>query len=93
MKIEIECVGNEIGTDFNVRVGDKFATHLTFDEMLGTVAALTMHEKRPCLAWLKTQEQWEAHEAWLKGLKDKPIEAEFEIHEPQRLLSDARPSH
>lgn len=76
-RIEIEIVKNEAVQDFNIQVGDKFAKHLTFDEMLGTVAALAMPEIRHCLAWLKTQEQWDAHEEWLKGLsKQKP---EFEI--------------
>lgn len=45
---------------FTVRQGDKYSDELGYDEMLGTISALTMPEKRPCLHWMKTKEEWDA---------------------------------
>jgi len=39
-----------------VSQGENTADHLTYDEMLGLFAALTMPEKRPCLQWMKPNE-------------------------------------
>jgi hypothetical protein len=50
---------------FDVIVGDKSTDQLTFDEMLGVVAQLTVPDTKRCLAWLKTKEQ---HEAWRASL-------------------------
>lgn len=50
------------GGSFDVFVEDKYADHLTYDEMLGLISQLTMPEPRRCLFWLKTKEQHEALE-------------------------------
>lgn len=42
---------------FTVRQGDKYSNGLTYDEMLGTISALTMPTERPCIHWMKTKEQ------------------------------------
>lgn len=34
---------------FTVRQGDKYSDGLTYDEMLGTISALTMPTERPCI--------------------------------------------
>lgn len=44
---------NEAGSFF-VLHGEEFADKLTFEEMLGLVAALSMPAQRRCLQWLKT---------------------------------------
>lgn len=49
------------GGCFIVRQNDKYADGVTYDELLGLVSALTMPESRPCLHWLRTEEQ---HNAW-----------------------------
>lgn len=43
--------------EWKVSYGDKYADGLTYEEMLGMVAALTMPEPRPTLHWLKTEEE------------------------------------
>lgn len=55
MKIEIESV--EEDRMFDVRFEDKTSGPLCFDEMLGLISALTMPVDRPCIHWLKTEEQ------------------------------------
>lgn len=45
---------------FDVIVGNKSTEQLTFDEMLGTIAQLTVPRKKRCLQWLKTKAQHEA---------------------------------
>lgn len=52
------------GGGFNVRVGGRDTERLTFDEMLGVVAALTMpadHKDRVS-RWLRSAEEREAEE-------------------------------
>ena len=46
---------------FEVLQGNRTSDHLGWDEMLGTIAALTMPETqpRPCTLWMKTKEQHE----------------------------------
>lgn len=64
MKIEIELIEEEqplVWRGWKVSCDDKYADGLTYDEMLGLVACLTMPEQRPTLSWLKTGTQ---HEAW-----------------------------
>ena len=60
MNIQIEQY-DESG--FTVTNGDEYTDHLTWDEMLGLVAQVTMPDTRRCLQWLKTQEQWDRHNA------------------------------
>lgn len=50
---------------YNVIQGDKYSDQLGWDEMLGTIAALTMPKSLPCVSWLKTKEE---HEAWRNSL-------------------------
>lgn len=45
---------------FMVKYGDKYADGLTYDEMLGLVTAITLPNERPCLNWLKSEEQHKA---------------------------------
>jgi hypothetical protein len=47
---------------FDVLYNEKRTGDLSFDEMLGLIAAITMPQKRPCLHWLKTEE-WHEEEA------------------------------
>lgn len=64
MKIEIEFSNDrEKVSGFTVTTGDKSADHLSFEEMLGLVAAITIPDTRRCLQWLQTQQQREAREA------------------------------
>jgi hypothetical protein len=44
---------------FDVWQGNKHSNHLGYDEMLGLISALTMPENRPCLQWMKSDEEWE----------------------------------
>jgi hypothetical protein len=68
MKIEIESVerpSTEAGLSFcgwKVSQGDKCANNLSFDEMLGLVAALTMPEIKPQINWLRTEKQHRSDE-------------------------------
>ena len=45
---------------FTVRRGNQYHDQLTWEEMIGLVAAATMPEPRPCLHWLRTAEQFAA---------------------------------
>ena len=62
IKITPEIRYNPDGTKcnngpFDVEFEGKKAIGLSYDEMLGLVSAITMPETRPCLQWLKTDEQ------------------------------------
>ena len=50
---------------FDVWQGDRHSNHLGYDEMLGLVSALTMPKNRPCLHWMKTNEEWERQDGIL----------------------------
>lgn len=52
---------------FDVVYGDKSTGQLTFDEMLGTIAQLTMPDNKRCLSWLKTKKE---HELFLNRNKN-----------------------
>lgn len=52
------------GGSFDVHYGDRYAEELTFDEMLGMVATLTMPEKPRQREWLKTAEEWQKLQEW-----------------------------
>ena len=56
MKITIETTE----TGWTVKMGDRNADRLTWDEMFGLVAALTMPLNRSCAHWMRTKEQHEA---------------------------------
>lgn len=45
---------------FDVHVEDKSTDQLSFDEMIGLVAQLTVPKNKRCLQWLKTKEQHES---------------------------------
>ena len=53
---------------YEVHQGDKFSSHLGYDEMLGLFASLSMPEKRPCLHWMKSKEQHQKEEDYLESL-------------------------
>lgn len=59
------------GGSFRVEDGPRYNEGLTFDEMLGVIASLTMPERRPCLQWMQTKEQHDAYEAHLIQLREK----------------------
>jgi hypothetical protein len=59
MKIEIELVEDNM---WKVSEGDKYVDKLFYEEMIGLVAAITMPELRPCLTWLKTEDEHKARE-------------------------------
>lgn len=61
---------------FTVRQGDKYSDGLTYDEMLGMISALTMPTERPCIHWMKTEEQWKAFFANVLSAKNKHIKNE-----------------
>lgn len=65
MKLKIELIESSpnegITGGWTVTYGDKYADALGYDEMLGLVAAITLPEERPNLAWLKTEEN---HNIW-----------------------------
>lgn len=56
-----------------VHYQDKKALSLTWDEMLGLITALTLPESRPCLNWLRTEEQNKSMREYLDSLSDKNI--------------------
>ncbi|MFO1066311.1 MAG: hypothetical protein U0892_20835 [Pirellulales bacterium] len=64
MTITITQVGNRFDVEHEGRIADG----LSFDELLGLVASLTMPEVRPCRAWLKTPEEQEAWRARLTSM-------------------------
>lgn len=45
---------------FDLHVDDKSTGQLSFDEMLGVVAQLTIPAEKRCLEWFKTKKQHEA---------------------------------
>ena len=53
---------------FDVHVEDRYADHLTYDEMLGLVSQIFMPENRRALQWLKTEKE---HQQRLQGIKHK----------------------
>lgn len=81
-EIKIEFIENGsdlIWTGWLVSQGDKYADGLGYDEMLGLVAALTMPVERPCLRWLKTEEQHKAYKNRFPVEKDENGITEVEI--------------
>lgn len=67
MKIEIESADDAGRTMFDVKVENKTSGPLGFDELLGLISALTMPYGRPCIQWLKTEDE---HKASLVKLED-----------------------
>ena len=61
---------------FTVRQGDKYSDGLTYEEMLGTISALTMPTERPCIQWMMTEEQWKAYFANVLKAKNELIKNE-----------------
>lgn len=59
------------GGSFRVEDGPRYNEGLTFDEMLGVVACLTMPERRPCLQWMQTKEQHDAYTARRIEIREK----------------------
>ena len=54
MNIIIEKISD---SDWTVRCGDRYADRLMYEEMIGLVMALSLPSDRPCLLWMKTEEQ------------------------------------
>ena len=88
MQITIEFVAlsnYELGfySGWLVAKGDKFAQALSWDEMLGLVASLTMPEgRRPCEHWLQTAAEHRAeHERIMASTKKHAAEFITEARE------------
>lgn len=58
---------------FEVFQGNKSIDELSFDEMLGLIAALTIPEHCPCLLWMKTKEQRDAQEVVINQIAKYPM--------------------
>lgn len=58
---------------FEVFQGDKSSGELGYDEMLGLVSVLTMPKNRPCLQWMKTNEEWEKQDGILATVIKQPL--------------------
>lgn len=69
-------ISKDCNNSFTVRQGDKFCDKLTYDEMLGTISALTMPKERPCIHWMKIEEQWTAFYANVLTARNKLIKNE-----------------
>lgn len=54
-----------VGGTFDVRRGNRLADGLTFEEMLGLVAQMTMGDNRKALQWLRTPEEKKIREELL----------------------------
>ena len=57
---------------FEVFQGDKSSDELSFDEMLGLIAALTIPESCLSLLWMKTKEQRDAQEVVINQIAKYP---------------------
>ena len=58
---------------------NKYSSELTYEEMLGLFAALTMPKEPCCLQWMETKEQHEIIEKMrLSSFKNNLMDAEFE---------------
>ena len=58
---------------FEVFQGNKSSDELSFEEMLGLIAALTIPESCLSLLWMKTKEQRDAQEAVINQIAKYPI--------------------
>lgn len=70
MKIEIEYNTEGEWSGWKVTHGDKYAHGLSYDEMLGLVAAITMPENKPSLNWLKTADEHKHELDFINNLND-----------------------
>ena len=70
---------------WKVTCEDKYADHLTYDEMLGTFAQLTIPDEKRCLSWMKTKEQHEAMEKFFQERQEK--NSVFYVPQDQKLLA------
>lgn len=71
MNIEIKSHirDGEMTGSWDVIHDNKCADGLTWDEMLGIVAQLTMPEHKHCVNWLRTDQQKKKWEEELKNIK------------------------
>lgn len=97
MKITIEIEEGAHGlrsVDYTVRRGNQFAEGLTFEEMLGLVASITMPPKRNCLSWLKTQAQWDEQTKQLQAMRERRDSehsgCDVNQHPPDRKVLDSK---
>lgn len=70
---------------FDVGTDGRLADQLGWDEMLGLVASLTMPDKRPCLHWLKTEEQ-----RVVKAATNEEVQPSRAFELTDRLLAELR---
>lgn len=79
MKKEGIIIKQLLDGGFDVIYGDRSSGLVTYDEMLGTVSAITMPNDRPCLRFLKTEAQ---HQAF----KDKYCRQDTKLEDWQKML-------
>lgn len=48
----------------------KLADSLTYEEMLGLISSVNMPIERPCLQWLKTDEQIKQYRDYMDNIKN-----------------------
>ena len=82
MKVIVERIEDNLWT---VTCGDKYANKLTYDEMLGTFAQLTIPENKHCLSWMKTKEQHDAREKFFQEMQER--NSVFHVPQDQKLLA------
>jgi hypothetical protein len=75
MKITVELIKDPARPGWKLSVGDKYAECLTYDEMLGLFASVSMPKDKRCLTWLKTaQEHGVYDQTFLKDVMKKTDE-------------------
>lgn len=58
---------------YKITQGDKYSLELGYDEMLGLFVSLTLPEKRPCLQWMKTEEEHQRQREYFESLKNENV--------------------
>lgn len=53
--------------------GNKTSDRMTWDEMMGLLASLTMPRDRPCLQWMRTEAQRKQLEDQIKSNEDNSV--------------------
>lgn len=58
---------------FEVFQGGRSSGELGYDEMLGLITSLAMPERRPCLQWMKTNEQRDVEKIVITQIAKYPL--------------------
>lgn len=82
MKVEIEFISqaDSGACGWKVTHGDKYASELAYEEMLGLVTAIIMPlmSQTRCLSWLKTEAQHKLEKSFFES--EKSSEVSYEEH-------------